>query len=139
MLNMKSVLLVEDDNIDAMTVERSFRELDFKVSLARTTNGEEALEYLQNPDNEIPGIILLDLNMPKMNGIEFLKVIKNDDQLKHIPVIIFTTSKEEYDVIKSFELSVAGYIIKSFEYQKFLDSMKMLQNYWDLSLLPQKA
>ncbi len=139
MLNAKSILLVEDDNIDAMTVERSIRDLSAKVSLVRSCNGEEALEYLRNPKNEKPHIILLDLNMPKMNGIEFLRIMKTDDKLRQIPVIIFTSSKEEYDVIKSFELSVAGYMIKSFEYQEFLESMKKLTAYWNLSLLPQNV
>ncbi|MBN2588976.1 MAG: response regulator [Sedimentisphaerales bacterium] len=137
MLNAKSILLVEDDNIDAMTVQRSLRDLGSKVSLVRSTNGEEALKYLQDSINEKPCIILLDLNMPKMNGIEFLRVMKTDEKLKHIPVIVFTASKEEYDVIKSFELSVAGYIIKSFDYQQFLESMRMLHTYWNLCLLPQ--
>ena len=139
MLNAKLVLLVEDDYIDAMTVQRSINDLGAKVSLARCTNGEEALEYLQNPNNEIPSIILLDMNMPKMNGLDFLKIIKNDEKLRQIPVIVFTASKEEYDIIKSFELSVAGYIIKSFEYQQFLESMKMLHAYWDLNYLPQNV
>jgi CheY-like chemotaxis protein len=137
MLNSKPVLLVEDDNIDYMTVKRALRDLDSKVPLVRTTNGEEALEYLNNHNNQMPRIILLDLNMPKMNGREFLKVIKVDEKLKHIPVIVFTASKEEYDVIKSFELSVAGFIIKSFDYQEFLGSMEKLHSYWNLSLLPQ--
>ena len=139
MLNAKSVLLVEDDNIDAMTVKRSLNDLGAKVSLARSTNGEEALAYLRDPNNEIPSIILLDLNMPKMNGMEFLKVVKNDEKLRQIPVIVFTTSKEEYDVLKSFEMSIAGYIIKSFDYQQFLESMRMLHSYWNLSLLPQNV
>ncbi len=139
MLNTKPALLVEDDNIDAMTVERSIRDLGAKVSLVRSCNGEEALEYLRNPKNEKPCIILLDLNMPKMNGTEFLRIMKTDEKLRQIPVIIFTSSKEEYDVIKSFELSVAGYIIKSFEYQQFLESMKKLHAYWNLSLVPQNV
>ena len=139
MLNTNSILLIEDDNIDAMTVERSLRDLGSKVSLVRSTNGVEALEYLQNPENEKPCIILLDLNMPKMNGIEFLRIMKTDEKLRRIPVIIFTTSKEEYDIIKSFELSVAGYIIKSFEYQQFLESMRKLHSYWNLCMLPQNV
>lgn len=137
MLNAKPVLLVEDDNIDAMTVKRALRDIEAKVSLSRAINGEEALEYLRNTENELPRIILLDLNMPKMNGIEFLEIVKTDEQLRRIPVIVFTTSKEEYDVIKSFELSVAGYIIKSFDYKEFLESMRMLHTYWNLSLLPE--
>ena len=82
MQNTKPVLLVEDDSVDAMTVQCSLHDLGAKTSIVRVTNGEEALEYLRNTDNVIPCITLLDLNTPKMNGIEFLKAVKNDDRLK---------------------------------------------------------
>jgi CheY-like chemotaxis protein len=137
MCNMKPVLLVEDDSVDAMTVKRSLNELGVKTPLVRGTNGEEALEYLRNPVNEMPCFILLDLNMPKMNGLEFLKVIKIDERLKKIPVIVLTTSKEDCDIIDSFELSVAGYLIKPVDYKQFLESMRTLHSYWTLSRLPE--
>lgn len=137
MLNTKPVLLVEDDDVDALTVQRSLRELGAKVQLVRSTNGEEALEYLRNMNNPMPCIILLDLNMPKMNGIEFLKITGDDERLKNIPVIVFTTTREDCDVIESLELSIAGCIFKSFDYQQFLDSMKALQSYWTMSMLPE--
>ena len=97
----KPVLLVEDDTVDAMAVEKAFRHLSIKNKLAHVINGEEALEYLQNSNNPIPGIIFLDLNMPKMGGIEFMKVIKADNDLKKIPIVILTTSKTEQDRIKT--------------------------------------
>jgi CheY-like chemotaxis protein len=137
MQNTRPVLLVEDDSVDAMTIKRSLQDLESKTMLVRSTNGEEALEYLRNPDNEMPCIILLDLNMPKMNGIEFLKIVKTDNRLKKIPVIVLTTSKEDSDIIESFELSVAGYMIKPVDYRQFVEAMRTLHSYWILSRLPE--
>lgn len=82
-----------------------------------------------------PGIILLDLNMPVMNGIEFLKVIKADQDLKRIPVIVLTTSKADEDRLESFNLNVAGYIIKPVEFEKFVEAVKLIDLYWTLSEL----
>lgn len=136
MKNTKPVLLVEDDSIDAMTVKRALQDLEVKTLLVRSTNGEEALQYLRDDANEKPCIILLDLNMPKMNGIEFLRIVKADEKLKTIPVIVLTTSKEDRDVVDSFELSVAGYMIKPVDYQQFVEGMRTLHTYWTLSRLP---
>ncbi len=136
MRNSRPILLAEDDKVDAMTVRRAFKELKVGNPLVHTINGEETLRYLKSNGNPRPCVILLDLNMPKMNGIEFLKVIKADDALKSIPVIVLTTSKEEQDKIESFKLSVAGYIIKSVDYKKFVDAIRVIDLYWTLSELP---
>lgn len=136
MRNSKPVLLVEDDTIDAMTVQRAFRDLKVDNPLARVQNGEEALEYLNNPHNEKPCVILLDLNMPKMNGTEFLEVVKTDPLLRKIPVIVLTTSNEERDVMESFRRSVAGYIVKPVDYKKFVEAIRTVDLYWTLSELP---
>jgi CheY-like chemotaxis protein len=136
MKNTKPVLLVEDDSVDAMTVKRALQDLGVKTLLVRSTNGEEALNYLRDDMNEKPSIILLDLNMPKMNGIEFLRIVKSDEKLKTIPIIVLTTSKEDRDVVDSFELSVAGYMIKPVDYQQFVEAMRTLHSYWTLSRLP---
>ena len=95
MRNSKPVLLVEDDNVDAMTVKRAFKDLKIVNSLIHKSNGENALEYLRDEGDEKPCVILLDLNMPKMNGAEFLKTVKADKTLKKIPVVILTTSNSE--------------------------------------------
>ena len=137
MKNTKPVLLVEDDSIDAMTVRRAFKDLKLANKLTHRINGEEALTYLRGPDMEMPCLILLDLNMPRMNGIEFLKVIKQDDNLKRIPVIVLTTSNEECDVIESFKLCVAGYIVKPVDYKKFVEAIRTIDLYWTLSELPE--
>ncbi len=132
----KTILLVEDDMVDIMTVKRAFKELKILNPLAITKNGEEALDFLNNKSNPIPGIILLDLNMPKMNGIEFLNVIKNDQVFKRIPVVVLTTSKEEQDKVESFSQGVAGYMIKPVDYLQFVEVIKTIDLYWTLSELP---
>ena len=136
MRNMKPILLVEDDAVDAMTVKRALEDLKVTNGLPHVANGEEALEYLRGQGNQKPCIILLDLNMPKMNGIEFLKIVKVDEELKKIPVVVLTTSGEEQDKIESFKLSVAGYIVKPTDYKKFVEAVRTLELYWTLSELP---
>lgn len=135
MKNAKPIFLVEDDKVDAMTVKRALKELNVTNRLDIANNGEEALKFLRNEKNQKPGIILLDLNMPKMNGIEFLKVIKQDESLKRIPVIVLTTSKEEQDRVESFELGVAGYMVKPVDYLQFVEVMRAIDMYWTLSEL----
>ena len=135
MRNSKPILLVEDDRVDTMTVERAFKDLKVTNELAHTNNGEEALEYLRSPSSKKPCVILLDLNMPKMNGIEFLKIAKADETLKKIPVVVLTTSKEDQDIVESFELSVAGYIVKPVDYKKFVEAIRTIDLYWTLNEL----
>ena len=136
MRSNKPILLVEDDQVDAMTVKRALKEINITNRLDITNNGEEALEFLRNPGNDKPGIILLDLNMPRMNGIEFLKIAKSDDDLKKIPVVVLTTSKEDQDKVDSFNLGVAGYMIKPVDYLQFVEVVKTIDLYWTLSELP---
>lgn len=130
------ILLVEDDQVDIMTVKRAFKDLNITNPLAVASNGEEALGYLRDENNRKPGIILLDLRMPKMDGIEFLEVAKNDDELKSIPVIVLTTSEEEKDKVDSFDLSVAGYMIKPVDYKQFVDVIRAINLYWTISEFP---
>ncbi len=139
MRDSRPVLLVEDDTIDAMTVQRAFRDLKVVNPLQHAVNGEQALAYLQNPQNDKPCVILLDLNMPKMNGTEFLGVAKNDPAIKKIPVIVLTTSSEERDIVQSFRLSVAGYIVKPVDYKKFVEAIRTIDLYWTLSELPNET
>lgn len=136
MANYKPVLLVEDDRVDAMTVKRAIRQIKMQHPMVHAENGEEALEYLQNSANEKPWIILLDLNMPKMNGIEFLEIAKKDPELQSIPVIVLTTSKEQQDRIESFRFGVAGYMIKPVDYSQFVEMMEAIKMYWSLSEQP---
>ncbi len=136
MRSSKSILLIEDDNVDVMTVERAFRDLKIANQLVSTSNGEQALEYLRTNGNKKPCVILLDLNMPKMNGTEFLKIVKTDEALKKIPVVVLTTSSQQQDVVESFKLGAAGYMVKSVDYGKFVETIRTINLYWTLSELP---
>ncbi len=136
MRNSRPILLVEDDDVDAMTIQRTLNELKVANKLVRKVDGEDALEYLTGEGNQKPCVILLDLNMPRMNGFEFLKNVKADDVLKKIPVIVLTTSEEYESVVESFGLGVAGYIVKAVNYKRFIETTRILDMYWTLSRLP---
>ena len=136
MHNSKPILLIEDDRIDAMTVRRALKDLKVINELVHTVNGEEGLEYLRSESNKKPCVILLDLNLPKLNGLEFLKITKGDEELKKIPVVALTTSKEAPDIDASFKLGVAGYIVKPVDYEKIVEAIRVLELYWTLSELP---
>lgn len=137
MKSKKPILLIEDDRIDVMTVRRALKEIKVTNNIVVAGNGEEALTYLQNTQNTLPCIILLDLNMPKMNGIEFLEIAKKDDKIKKIPIIVLTTSQEEKDRTASFNNGVAGYMTKPIDYKLFVEVIKTIDLYWTLSELPE--
>lgn len=136
MKSTKPILLVEDDQVDAMIVTRAMRKIQVTNRLAITGDGEEALAFLRDSKNEMPCIILLDLNMPRMNGIEFLRVLKGDKKLKKLPVVVLTSSGEDRDKIDSFNLGVAGYMLKPVDYLQLVEVMKTIDRYWTLSELP---
>lgn len=131
-----TILLVEDDKIDVITIKRALKELKILNPVVVCENGLEALNYLENLENAIPGIILLDLNMPKMNGIEFLQHRNSIKKLKLIPTVVLTTSKDEQDKVESFNLGVAGYMIKPVDYMQFVEVIRTIDLYWTLSELP---
>jgi CheY-like chemotaxis protein len=136
MRSSKPTLLAEDDDVDAMIIQRALNELKVANKLVRKVNGEDALEYLRGEGNQKPCVILLDLNMPRMNGFEFLKNVKADDALKKIPVVVLTISEEYEDVLESFGLGAAGYIVKAIDYKRFVEAIRTLDMYWTLSRLP---
>lgn len=111
-MDKKVILLIEDDQLDVISVERSLNKLNQNFELFTAYNGIEALEILNENQDFLPDIILLDLNMPKMNGIEFLKVIKADDRYKNIDVFIMTTSGEEADRRAAEQFGISGYLMK---------------------------
>jgi len=122
-----TILLVEDDELDIISVERSLRKLESEYMLHTAYNGIEALRILRDPAvGLVPDVILLDINMPRMNGIEFLKVIREDESLKDLKVFIMTTSSEAHDRFEAEQLGISGYIIKPLNYtdnSKRTDSM----------------
>lgn len=136
MRSCKPILLLEDDTVDAMTVKRALKDLHVSNPLVRVANGEEALVYLRDDGTEKPCVILFDLNMPKMNGIEFLKIAKADEKLKRIPAIALTTSKDDQDRVSAFKLSIAGFVVKPVDYIKFVEAIRIVNLYWTISELP---
>lgn len=136
MQNSKPILLIEDDDVDVMTVRRALQDLKVSNQLIPINDGEEAIEYLKKESTTKPCIDLLDLNMPKMDGVEFLKIVKADKILKKIPVVILTTSNSDRDVTETFELGAAGYMVKSVDYEKFVETIQAIEQYWTLSKLP---
>lgn len=128
-----SILLVEDDVVDQMSVQRSFKDLKIVHRLGIKENGVEALEHLRDKSAVRPFLILLDLNMPKMNGLEFLRELRKDDDLKMLPVVVLTSSKEERDRVESFGLNVAGYMIKPVDYKDFVEVIRTIDQYWATS------
>ena len=132
------ILLVEDDEVDVMTIQRALKLLKVLNSLEVAGNGEEALAYLRNSQNTLPCIILLDLNMPRMGGLEFLDIVKLDVKLRHIPIIILTSSRQEQDRIASFDKSIAGYMVKPVANEQFVEVVKTINLYWTLSEMPEE-
>ncbi|MGB1243050.1 MAG: response regulator [Chitinophagales bacterium] len=132
----RTILLVEDDMVDIMTIKQAVRELQIENPLIVTQSVEEGAKYLETCRENLPFIILLNINMPRMNGVEFLKVIKQDKRLRAIPIIILTTSKEQQDRYEGLHLGVAGYMVKPIHYQEFLDLLKMINAYWIQSEMP---
>ena len=139
MKNSKPILLVEDDRVDAMTFERALKELNITNQLVHAANGEEALDYLSKNGGKNACVILLDLNMPTMSGLEFLKIVKADEALRAIPVIALTTSDYSDDKIESFKLGVCGYIVKPADYKSFVEAIGIVNSYWTLSELPNEG
>jgi CheY-like chemotaxis protein len=127
-----NILLVEDDEVDVMNVKRAFSKNNIKNELFVAGNGVEALDMLRTAIVPLPRIIILDINMPKMNGIEFLKNLRDDDTLKNISVFVMTTSNEDSDKINAYNLNVAGYILKPLSFEKFITSVATLKNFWSL-------
>lgn len=130
------VLLVEDDAVDIMTVKRCFKQLKIPNPLLIAGNGEEALLLLSKLETLLPCLVLLDINMPKMNGLELLHQLKQSAFLKKTPVVMLTSSKEKSDVTECFELGVAGYLVKPVEYKEFVNIIQLLCAYWSKSELP---
>lgn len=125
-MSQKTILLVEDDYLDVTSVKRALGKLNIQYDLFVAHNGVDALALLNgnSPDGTKikPDIIILDLNMPKMNGIEFLGIIKNYYSLKNIKVFVMTTSSEEYDRAAAENLGITGYILKPLDFEKSKDS-----------------
>ena len=131
-----NVLLVEDDDIDFMSIVRSFKKRKILNKITRAIDGVHALELLREETIVKPFIVLLDLQMPRMNGLEFLDTIRNDDMLNDMVIFVLTTSDNEQDIVKSYKKHVAGYFLKDRVSDQFLDVVDVLDGYWRILQLP---
>ena len=129
MIKLLNILFIEDDFIESMKFKRVLKTLEMNHRIIEAGNGEEALFILTDKEI-IPDIILLDLNMPKINGLEFLRILKNDDKLRYIPTIVFTTSNNHRDILECYKIGIAGYILKPLKYEDYQVIVKKTLNYW---------
>ena len=121
------ILLVEDDKIEVVKLKRSIPKEFNNYSFAFAVNGREAFSKI---GEETPDLIILDLNMPDTNGIEFLTILKENEDLKNIPVMILTTSDNDRDIFECYKLGIAGYIIKPLKYEDYQLKIQAIINYW---------
>lgn len=129
--NVIEILLVEDNQDDAELTIRALKKYNLANNLLHLQDGEEALNFLFSSNiNTIPKIILLDIKMPKVDGIEVLRKIKSDPYRKIIPVVVLTSSKEERDIIESYKLGVNAYIVKPVEFDKFVKAVSEIGFFW---------
>lgn len=120
--------------IEIMKLKRALSKLDLNHSIVEKNDGKEALEILKQSE-ALPDIILLDLNLPKMNGIDFLKKLKEDERLRFIPTIILTTSSNQNDMLDCYSIGVSGYILKPLKYEDYVDKIDKLLKYWCMNEL----
>lgn len=133
------ILLIEDSMDDAELTIRALKKRNLANRLLHINDGEKALEYLFNPTNSLfPKIILLDLKMPKVDGIQILKQLKGDPVKKVIPVVVLTSSKEERDIVETYNLGVNAYIVKPVQFDKFMEAVDQLGMFWLLLNQPPK-
>jgi CheY-like chemotaxis protein len=135
-----TILLVDDDKVDVMAVKRSFRELKIANPIVEARNGIEALDRLrgQNGHQKVPSpcLVLLDLNMPRMGGVEFLDKLRSDQALRTTLVFVMTTSGAEEDRARAYDMNIAGYVLKHRPGQSFLEAISMLEHYWRVIEFP---
>jgi CheY-like chemotaxis protein len=139
-----NILLVEDDEVDVMNVQRALKKNDADATLYRAANGIEALAMLRTnrqitAEDNTRLLILLDLNMPKMGGLEFLKQLRADPNLCKLPVVILTTSMQDSDLATAYQYNVAGYLIKPITFSSFVEMIDVLTRYWSMSGMPSLA
>ena len=137
MHNDKTILLIEDDKVDALAVKKVFKETGITNEMIHLPNAIEALGYLRGPGASNIGLILLDLNMPMMNGLEFLQERQQQHGLAAIPLIVLTTSRNESDVKGSYDLGISGYVVKPVNYNDFKTVIKAVYSFWSICELPE--
>ena len=145
MHRLRPILLVEDSLKDIQLVKAALRRNNLANELIVARDGVEALDYLYNResfqtiDHQLPLVVLLDLKMPKIEGLEVLRKLKNDEKLKMIPVVMLTSSKEETDLVKSYEAGANAYVVKPVGFQEFVDAIQQTGIFWALLNEPPPA
>jgi CheY-like chemotaxis protein len=134
MNNLLNILLIEDDSIEIMKFNRVINSFEKTHTILVARNGEEAINLLKTK-TQVINLIVLDLNMPKINGIDFLKFIKKDNKFRFIPAIILTTSNNSKDILECYEIGIAGYILKPLKYEDYFVCIENLMNYWSINKL----
>jgi CheY-like chemotaxis protein len=124
-----SILLIDDDEIQRMKFKKVCQDLLFSVSIVEAVHGKQALNYLNETKNNF-NIIVLDLHMPKMNGLELLEILKSNAQFKNIPIIIMSNSKDSNELKKCYNFGISGYFTKPAKYSKYSKKVKSLLKYW---------
>ena len=131
------ILVVDDDEIDVLNVRRALKHLGIAGEIGVASDGIEALAVVRSqPAKTRPQLVLLDLNMPRMNGIEFLREIRRSDELKSLHVVVLTTSDDPEDIREAYDLNVAGYVLKPLEYRDFVGAMQTITDFWMLIETP---
>ncbi len=139
MEQMKTILLVEDNEDDIVLTQRALKKANILNNLVVVNDGIEALEYLrcdgkyaERDPSDVPVVVLLDLNMPRMNGLDFLRELRQDSKFKLLPVVILTSSNEDRDIVESYNLGANSYVRKPVDFNQFVESVKTLGLYWVL-------
>jgi|TARA_B110000091_G_C13797155_1_gene468414 CheY-like chemotaxis protein len=135
--NEITLLLLEDDDIDAMAITRALAKMNIGNNIIRACDGQEGLELLRSGAVPSPYLILLDLQMPRLSGLEFLEEIRQDPVLDKSIVFVLTTSKSDEDITASYKKNISGYFVKENVGEEFLDIVKMLKGYWKIVLFPE--
>lgn len=132
----RPILLVEDNPVDALAIRRALRDLDEVDPVVHASCAQEALARLRTPETDRPALILLDLNLPGTDGLQFLQIVKDDPSLRDIPIVVLTASDQPRDILRGFDLGIAGYMVKAPGYEGLLQTVRIIQSYWKLSQSP---
>ena len=130
MKNMVEILLIEDNPDDAGLTIRTLKKNNLGNYLIHLEDGQDALDFLFNEENRMPKLILLDLKMPRVDGIEVLRKLKSDEKKRSIPVVVLTSSKEEKDIVEAYKLGVNAYIVKPVDFDQFVKAVTQVGLFW---------